>query len=38
VYDDKGGPLKVYAMKNNQGVLPSGIIAKHWGNSKEDPQ
>jgi hypothetical protein len=30
VYDEKGGPLKVYAMKKNGGVLPAGLISKHW--------
>ena len=33
VYDEKGGPLKVYAMKKNHGVLPSETIAKHWTNA-----
>ncbi|KAG9191994.1 hypothetical protein G6011_10728 [Alternaria panax] len=30
VHDEKGGPLKVYAMKKNGGVLPADIISKHW--------
>ncbi|KAI4955366.1 hypothetical protein J4E91_001226 [Alternaria rosae] len=34
VYDEKGGPLKVYAMKQNHGVLPSENIAKHWTNAE----
>ncbi|KAI4692886.1 uncharacterized protein J4E88_001256 [Alternaria novae-zelandiae] len=33
VYDEKGGPLKVFAMKKNHGVLPSETIAKHWTNA-----
>jgi hypothetical protein len=33
VYDEKGGSLKVYAMKTNHGVLPSETIAKHWTNA-----
>ncbi|KAI4920231.1 uncharacterized protein J4E92_008449 [Alternaria infectoria] len=30
VYDEKGGPLKVYAMKKNGGVLPADLISRHW--------
>jgi hypothetical protein len=30
VHDEKGGPLKFYAMRNNPGVLPNEIIQKHW--------
>jgi hypothetical protein len=29
VYDEKGGSLKVYEMKN-RGVLPADLISRHW--------
>ena len=30
VYDEKGGPLKVYRVKRDGGVLPKETIAKYW--------
>ena len=30
VYDVKGGPLRIFRMKTNVGVLPRDVIAKHW--------
>ncbi|EUC48689.1 hypothetical protein COCMIDRAFT_86769 [Bipolaris oryzae ATCC 44560] len=31
VYDVKGGPLKVYRARSEQGVLPKDIVEKYWG-------
>ncbi|XP_014559105.1 hypothetical protein COCVIDRAFT_92755 [Bipolaris victoriae FI3] len=31
VYDVKGGPLKVYRARNEEGVLPGDIVEKYWG-------